>query len=154
MFRSLFASIFRSTRNYSSSLWHVTWEGLRYPASRPRVEGLEATETCRAILQLPINILLDCIKLVFFIQYILKYDARKPKHKIQGNLKTTSQSYHYKGLITVSTSNMCYYLCNATRFDQRRSQAVTIVKVQYTITLFSVNNWGLNFRIENCIFKM
>jgi len=27
----------------------------------------KATETCRAILQLPINILLDCIKLVFFI---------------------------------------------------------------------------------------
>ena len=34
-----------------------------------------------AILQLPINILLDYIKLVFFI-YILTYDARKPKHKI------------------------------------------------------------------------
>jgi len=30
----------------------------------------DATETCRAILQLPINILLDCIKLVFFIYSI------------------------------------------------------------------------------------
>ena len=46
MFRSLFESIFRSTRNYSSSLWRVTWEGLRYPASRPRVEGFYTESDC------------------------------------------------------------------------------------------------------------
>ena len=39
----------------------------------------KASETCRAILQLQINILPSCITLVLF--YILTYDARKPKHK-------------------------------------------------------------------------
>ena len=33
----------------------------------------KATETCTAILQLPINIQLDCIKLVFFIYMNVKY---------------------------------------------------------------------------------
>jgi hypothetical protein len=37
------------------------------------------------------------------------------------NLKYTSLSYNYKGLNTVNTSNLYYYLSNATCFDQRWS---------------------------------
>ena len=39
----------------------------------------KASETCRAIVQLQMNILPSCIMLVLL--YILTYDARKPKHK-------------------------------------------------------------------------
>ena len=39
-----------------------------------------ASEACRVLLQLLINILPSCITLVLL--YILTYDARKPKHKI------------------------------------------------------------------------
>ena len=41
--------------------------------------GGEKTHTCRAILQLQINILPSCITLVLL--YILTYEARKSKHK-------------------------------------------------------------------------
>jgi hypothetical protein len=40
-----------------------------------------ASETCRMLLQLIINILPSCITLVLYI-YILTYDARKIKHKM------------------------------------------------------------------------
>jgi hypothetical protein len=42
---------------------------------------VRASETCRVLLQLIINILLSYITLVFYI-YILTYDARKIKHKM------------------------------------------------------------------------
>ena len=48
----------------------------------------KASETCRAILQLQINILPSCITLVLL--YILTYDARKLKHKILGTVVITN----------------------------------------------------------------
>ena len=51
----------------------------------------KASETCRAILQLQINILPSCITLVLL--YILTYDAQKPKHNINGReLAAASQT--------------------------------------------------------------
>ena len=100
-------------RNCSSSLWWVTWDGVRCPTRRPRSMAStlshtvyrtgslvashspeaattvskcswrwtqKASETRRTILQLQINILPNCIRLVLL--YILTYDARKPKQKI------------------------------------------------------------------------
>ena len=61
---------------------HVTHQRLLLQfLSAPEDGTQKASETCRAILQLLINILPSCITLVLFI-YILTYDARKPKHKI------------------------------------------------------------------------
>ena len=45
----------------------------------------KASETCRAILQLQINILPSCITLLLL--YILTYDARKPKHKTRNTVE-------------------------------------------------------------------
>ena len=61
MFRTLFASIFRSTKNCRSSLWWVTWDGVRYPTRRPRSM---ASTLSHIVYKLP-----SCITLVF--SYIL-----------------------------------------------------------------------------------
>ena len=86
-----------------------------------RGQQQKASETCRALLQLLINILPSCITLVLYI-YILTYDARKLKHKI-----------NFSSFITIH--NVLVFV------DSNSSVSQTMRNQTHIITNFSPHNY-------------
>jgi len=74
----------------------------------------KASETCRVLLQLLINILTICITLVLYI-YILTYDARKLKHKCNIS-KKFKEKFGRDNRFSVNKKLLYIYSTSACRF--------------------------------------